>query len=242
VTVVVKRYLDCISGRYVTYQATSSEPLSSVFDSGLPSYGSAETIRVLNVVAGRHVEMVLQHIGTLVVLRKHGRHFSVAVRTPAKVAATFSGALDVQLCTTRCPEAERLSLKDVSSVTPRRIERAVKICRQQRLVDFFFDACVFDFLATGGDRNFSLAAVHALRDFRRLSRNAVKLLRNRTTFHDTSHARNAAAVTTRRVTALSLELYLVTLLLLLFADSLRTARCRFSYAAYYVIIVIVQGV
>jgi len=46
-------------------------------------------VHVLNVVAGRHVEIVLQHIDTLVVLRKYGRHFSVAVRTPAKWKVTL---------------------------------------------------------------------------------------------------------------------------------------------------------
>jgi len=223
--VVVKRYRDCFASRYITYQATSVEPLSSVFDNGMSSYGAAETVRVLNIVAGRHVEIVLQHVGTLVVLRKYGRHFSVAVRAPTKIATAFSGGLDVQLCTTRCPAAERLSLKHVSSSTSMSIERAVKICRQQGLVDFFLDACVFDLLATGGDRNFSLAAVHALRDYRRLSRNAAKHLHNRTTVYISSCA-PACAVT--------VLLYLVILLLSPFTGVMTILHCKFSYATYTV--------
>jgi len=205
---MVKRYRDCIATRYITYQATSMEPLSSLFDSGISSYGADETVRVLNVVAGRHVEIVLQHIDTLVVLRKYGRHFSVAVRTPAKVASAYSGGLDVQLCTTRCPAAERLSLKRVSLTASMSIERAAKICQKQGLVDFFLDACVFDLLATGGDRNFSLAAVHALHDYRRLSRDAARQLHNRTTVAVTSQARNLAAVHA----AVTMLFYLVILL------------------------------
>jgi len=227
--VVVKRYRDCVAGRYVTYQATSLEPLSSVFDSGMPSYGATETIRVLNVVAGRHVEMLLQHIGTLIVLRKYGHHFSVAVQTPTRIATSFSGALDVQLCTTRCPVAERLSLKHISVSTPITIQRAAKICQQQGLVDFFLDACVFDFLATGGDRNFSLAAVHALRDYRRLNRDAAKQLHNRTTVRNTSDSRSCAAAH-----AVTVLLYLTTLLLLPFTGMMSILHCKFCYAAYTV--------
>jgi len=223
--VVVKRYRDCVAGRYVTYQATSVEPLPAVFDNGMSSYGAAENIRVLNVVTGRHVEMVLQHIGTLIVLRKYGRHFSVAVRTPTKVATAFSGGLNVELCTTRCPVAERLSLKDASLSASVSIERAAKICRQHELTDFFLDACVFDFVATGGDRNFSLAAVHALRDYRRLSRDAAQTLNNRTTVRDTSRARNSAPA--HRVT---ISLYLVISLLSPFTYMTRILHGKFSYA------------
>lgn len=174
------------------YRASSPEPLSSVFDSGLP-YGSDDTVRVSNVVAGRHVELVLRHIGTLVVLRKYGRHFSVAVRTPSKVAASFSGDVDIQLCTTACPVAERLSLNHISPLTSIDIDSAADACRKHGLVDFFLDACVFDLLATGGDRNFSLAAVHALRDYRRLSRDAARQLHNRTAIHDTTNVTSRAA-------------------------------------------------
>lgn len=215
---VVKRYRDCITSRYITYQATSLEPLSSAFDSGMSSYGVAETVRVLNVVTGRHVEIVLQHISTQIVLRKYDRHFSVAILTPTKVASTFSGSLDVQLCTTQCPLAERQSLKHVSVSASVSIESAQDICwRQHRLVDFFLDACVFDFLATGGDHNFSLAAVHALRDYRRLSRDAATQLHNRTTVSDSSRAVSSPAPA-RAVTIL---LYLVIMLPSSFTDMMR---------------------
>jgi len=227
VTVVVKRYRDCIDSRYVTYQATSLEPLSSVFDGGLSSYGAAETVRVLNIVAGRHVEILLQHISTQVVLRKFGQHFSVAVLTPTNVASAFSGALDVQLCTTQCPIAERLSLKHISLSASGTIVTAESICRQHDLVDFFLDACVFDFLATGGDRNFSLAAVHALRDYRRLGRDAARQLRNRTRVGDTSRASPAHSVT--------VLLYLVTLLLSLLTNSATVLHQEFSDAAAYAV-------
>jgi len=203
----LKRYHDCISSRYITYQATSAEPLSPVFNGGMPSYGAAETVRVSNIVAGQHVEIVLQHIATLVVLRKHGRHFSVAVRTPGKIATAFAGGPDVQLCTTRCPVAERLSLNHITSSLS--TEDAVTVCREEGLVDFFLDACVFDLLATGGDRDFSLAAVFALRDYRRLSRDAARHLRNRTTIHVTSCA---------HVTKVFLDYYLVILLSLLLSS------------------------
>lgn len=226
---VVKRYRDCIAGRYVTYQATSTEPLSSTFDGGVSSYGAAETIRVFNVVAGRHVEMELQHIGTRVVLRKYGRHFSVAVRTPTKIATAFSGALDVQLCTTRCPAAERLSLRHVTlSSVSMTVDRAAEICRQQQLIDFFLDACVFDLLVTGGDRNFTLAAVHALRDYRRLSRDAAMQLQNRTEVRHISPTRNSAPAH-NDVTVL---LYLTILLLSPFAVTTRILCWKmFFYAA-----------
>ena len=223
---VVKRYHDCIAGRYITYQATSTEPLSAVFDSGMLSYSAAETIHVLNVVTGRHVEIVLQHISTLIVLRKYGRYFSVAVRTPTKVASAFSGVVDVQLCTTRCPAAERLSLKHLSASASLSIETATELCRQHGLVDFFLDACVFDLLATGSDRNFSLAAVHALRDYRRLSRDAATRLHNRTTLQDTSTSSLASAH------AVTLLLYLVISPLITLLMS--TLHCKLAYAEYAV--------
>jgi len=209
VTVVVKRFRDCITDRYITYQATLLEPLSPVFDGGMTSYGVAETVRVLTVVAGRHVEIVLQHISTQIVLRKYSHHFSVAVRTPAEVASAFSGALDVQLCTMQCPVAERLSLRHISVSASLSVETAEDVCRQHGLVDFFLDACVFDFLATGGDRNFSLAAVHALRDYQRLGGDAAKQLNNRTTVGASSDAVSFPAPTH----AVTVLLYLLTLLL-----------------------------
>ena len=219
-TVVVKRYRDCITNRYITYQASSAEPLSSVFDGGTSSYGVAETVRVLTVVAGRHVEIVLQHVGTQIVVRKYGRHFSVAVRTPTEVASAFTGALDIQLCTTGCPVAERLSLRQISVSASVSTENAEKICRQHGLVDFFLDSCVFDFLATGGDRNFSLAAVHALRDYRRLGRDAAEQLHNRTTVSDAAKSRAPA----REATVL---LYLVILL----SNAMSVLHREFSDAA-----------
>ena len=123
-----------------------------------------------------------------------------------------------------------MCIRDSISVsTPISIKRAAKICQQQGLVDFFLDACVFDFLATGGDRNFSLAAVHALRDYRRLSRNAAKQLHNRTTVHDTSDMRSCATAD-----ALTVLFYLVTLLLLPFTGTMRILHCTFSYAVHTV--------
>jgi len=223
---VVKRFHDCITGRYITYQASSTEPLSSVFDSGISSYGAAETVRVLNVVTGRHVEMILQHIGTLVVLRKYDRHFSVAVQTPTKIASAFYGGLDVQLCTMRCPVTERLTLKDVSLSSSMTIDNAARFCRQQGLIDFFLDACVFDLLATHGDRNFSLAAIHALRDYRRLSSDAANQLQNRTTVQDSSRARNVAPAHDA-----SIVLYLVILLLSPPTGLMSILHCKSSYAA-----------
>jgi len=208
---VVKRYRDCITSRYITYQATSAEPLSPVLDGGQPSYGAAETVRVSNIVAGRHVEIALRHIATLVVLRRYDRgHFSVGVRTPADIAAAGAGGPDIQLCTTRCPATQRLSLSDSSS--SRSVEDAVTLCRRHGLVDFFLDACVFDALAThGGDRDFSLAAVHALRDLRRLSRDAARHLRNRTTVRRVT---SGCASTSVKAAVLLLD-YLVILSLLL---------------------------
>jgi len=168
VTVVIKQHEDCVSERYVTYQANSPDPLPSTFENGLSSFGSSDAVRLIDVTAGQHVEIVVRHADTTVIVRQNGRYFSVGVRVPVDLIQVSAGHMGTQLCVRKCPAAERLSLDSLDPSLVFSVADATNICRRHRLVYSFHDACIFDLVASGGDRNFTAASVHALHDLRRM--------------------------------------------------------------------------
>lgn len=60
---------------------------------------------------------------------------------------------------------------------------AEQLCREGGLVDFYFDSCVFDLMATG-DLNFTLSAIGALKDMVKLNPSAIKSWVNRAWLSD----------------------------------------------------------
>jgi hypothetical protein len=206
VTVVIKRHDECVGDRYVTYQAISPDPLPSTFDNGLSSFGTSDTVQLIDVTAGQHVEIIVRHAATTVVLRQSGRFFSISVRVPDDLVQKSLGSVGTQLCVMKCPAAERLSLSAIESLSTFAFADALNICRRHKLVDFFLDACVFDLVASGGDRNFTSAAVHALHDFRRLVPINASHLRSWTAFPGP----NVSSCTVRLLSLKSLD-YLLAL-------------------------------
>ena len=119
-------------------------------------------------------------------MRQTGRYFSVGVRVPVDLLQGSSAFMGTQLCTRKCPAAERLSVNSLEPSLVFSVADATSVCRRHKLIDSFLDACIFDLVASGGDRNFTAASVHALNDFRRMVPAGAVHLGNRTHIPSTS--------------------------------------------------------
>lgn len=195
ITVLIKRHDECIDDPYVMYQAVSPDPLPSTFDNGRTSFGLNDAVQLIDITAGLHVEIALRHANTTVVLRQFGRYFSVSVRMPADIVEMSKASTGSQLCVVKCPTSERLSLNSLESAFS--IADATNVCRHHnKLVDHFLDACVFDLVASGGDRNFTSSALHAMLDFRRMIPSSPTI---RTTFPDSVTSSSAMLLRTYTV-------------------------------------------
>jgi RGM family protein len=148
------------------------------------------------VEPNKHVELHIHYINTTIVVRQIGRYFTFAIRMPRQlVNGLGEGGVragrhsEPELCVKGCPASERIDYKQYLAdrrdhvtriqsqasglqVTMTRQE-AEETCRDSGLVDFYFDSCVFDLMATG-DRNFTLAALSALRDVMKLDPSAAR--------------------------------------------------------------------
>ena len=119
-------------------------------------------------------------------------HISFAARLPRGLADRSAAREGLQLCSRGCPERERIDYRHVLSAgrsvstvhagRPAELSRGLvtDLCRQQKLTDFYLDACVFDVLFTG-KTSFMGSAREAQQDVKRLMRQAVRQLQeNRT--------------------------------------------------------------
>ena len=184
---------------YVTFVAYSGS-LPSTFVDGSDVIGTSGAVRVDEVEPQVHVELVLRHAATTIVIRQTANQFfSVAIKMPRDViSATAAQAhqtpedfLPLQLCLNSCPQSEVIDYREIlvtsSSRSPRRaaerapltLNTAEQICQLSSLVDFYLDSCVYDLLATG-DTNFSEAVRLAQADEQRLLPEAAQLHANRT--------------------------------------------------------------
>ncbi|XP_076443776.1 repulsive guidance molecule A-like isoform X2 [Babylonia areolata] len=187
-TVIVKSRPECGWDQYHTYQAQTDE-LPGAFEDGHTHYGHYRSVRLEEVSPNRHVEIVLDHIATRLIVRQIGRYFTFAIHMPRDLAHEGSTSPEPELCSKGCPPSELIdyrrylahkkeqatrlqqqrqqgSSSSSGQVTVTRQEAEVT-CRGAGLVDFYFDSCVFDLLATG-DSNFTVAALSALQDVVRL--------------------------------------------------------------------------
>ncbi|CAM2114267.1 repulsive guidance molecule B [Caretta caretta] len=179
ITIIFKSYQDCTEQK--VYQAVTDD-LPAAFVDGTTSGGDSDTksLRIVERVSGRYMEMHARYIGTTVFVRQVGRYLTLAIRMPEELAMAYEESQDLQLCVNGCPSSERIDdsghlplpvmgqlLPHAASAQPQSVytlESATTKCHEKMLVkDIYFYSCVFDLLTTG-DANFTAAAHRALQD------------------------------------------------------------------------------
>ncbi|CAN0264415.1 unnamed protein product [Lampetra fluviatilis] len=194
-TIIFKEYAECTDVKM--YQA-ETDSLPPAFVDGSKNGGPRDTtgsLRISELVPGRHVEIQARFIATTLVVRQIGRYLTFAVRAPAAVTASGIGDANgggLQLCLNGCPTSERIRENDYRELLSRAEQRAQRSraggggggsfepagftadfarakCKERLHVeDLYFHSCVFDLLTTG-DLNFTQAAYSAFEDVKTLS-------------------------------------------------------------------------
>ncbi|XP_076217692.1 repulsive guidance molecule B isoform X1 [Aptenodytes patagonicus] len=179
ITIIFKSYQDCTDQK--VYQAVTDD-LPAAFVDGTTSGGDGNTksLRIVEKVSGKYVEMHAKYIGTTVYIRQLGHYLTLAIRMPQELVMAYEESQDLQLCVNGCPSTERiddsghLPLPVMGQLLPQggathpwsvyTLETATTKCHEKMLVkDIYFYSCVFDLLTTG-DANFTAAAHSALQD------------------------------------------------------------------------------
>ncbi|XP_074992507.1 repulsive guidance molecule B [Calonectris borealis] len=179
ITIIFKSYQDCTDQK--VYQAVTDD-LPAAFVDGTTSGGDGNTksLRIVEKVSGKYVEMHAKYIGTTVYIRQLGHYLTLAIRMPQELVMAYEESQDLQLCVNGCPSSERIDdsghlplpvmgqlLPQGGAAHPRSVytlEAATTKCHEKMLVkDIYFYSCVFDLLTTG-DANFTAAAHSALQD------------------------------------------------------------------------------
>ncbi|BFY98696.1 hypothetical protein BsWGS_01736 [Bradybaena similaris] len=211
-TVIVKGNI-CTSTDFQTYQAQTNS-LPGTFDDGRITVGQYHSLELVEVDPGRHVEIHIRYINTVVVVRQIGRYFTFSIRMPEELINQSSASQDLQLCVRGCPQSEIINYQEYLAIRkhvpsahgspsmhtsgePRPAmarSHAEKVCRDANLTDFYFDSCVFDLMATG-DQNFTLSAMSSLMDVLKLHPSAARTMNNRTDLvkYDERYNRNCGA-------------------------------------------------
>ncbi|XP_018119997.2 RGM domain family member B [Xenopus laevis] len=179
ITIIFKAFQDCTDQK--VYQAVTDD-LPAAFVDGSTSGGDSEskTLRIIERVGGKHVEMHARYIGTTVIVRQLGNYLTLAVRMPEELAMAYEESQDLQLCVNGCPTSERIdegghlrlpitasntrdhTTAQASSVYT--LESAIEKCLEKiQVKHIYFHSCVFDLLTTG-DANFTAAAFSAWED------------------------------------------------------------------------------
>ncbi len=186
---IVKAVAGCSAQKI--YEASSNSLPSHFVDGSTHATsldGSSAPLRLVTQSFGKHVEVHLHHVDTIIVIRRNGRLLSAGVRLPELLLEQNTGAESYQLCRTGClagrsvdfrralaPGARLLGCADDGSESARLSDEqraaAGRLCRSANVTDFYFDSCVFDVLMsrTASSRNhFVAASTAALADMRRL--------------------------------------------------------------------------
>lgn len=167
------------------YQAVTDD-LPAAFVDGTTSGGDGDskTLRIIEKVSGKHVEMHAKYIGTTVIVRQLGNYLTLAIRMPEELALAYEESQDLQLCMNGCPSSERIdegghlplpvtstnspSLASGQSRPSYTLESAIAKCLEKFQVrHIYFHSCVFDLLTTS-DANFTAAAQSAWEDVKAL--------------------------------------------------------------------------
>ncbi|CAM1319890.1 RGMB (predicted) [Pycnogonum litorale] len=194
ITVIVKAHSPCTEEK--TYES-QVDNVPSAFIDGTKTSDLGQSVSIRERLPGRHIEISIRYIATVVVVRQIGSYLTFAIRMPKEVA--LRGAhhrLGLELCVKGCPVKERIDYnsflakpdtwiksvaKDGGATTRPATSksRAVSICQKRNVTDHFFDACVFDLLTTG-DASFVDTAETAQRDILALHPGAIAKFQNRT--------------------------------------------------------------
>lgn len=231
-TVIVKGNPECTSADFQTYQAQTNS-LPGTFDDGHVSVGAYDSLELIEVDPGKHVEIHIHYISTIVVVRQIGRYFTFSIKMPEDLVNQSSLSPDLQLCVRGCPQAELVnyqeylatrkylpSVENVASVQmgiePRPVitrSDAEEMCKDTKLVDFYFDSCVFDLMSTG-DLNLTLAAMTSLMDVLKLHPSAARALVNGTfsDAYEKQYVNNHGWVWQARTEHMNMFLLILTLL------------------------------
>ncbi|NXD10854.1 RGMB protein, partial [Nothocercus nigrocapillus] len=97
ITIIFKSYQDCTDQK--VYQAVTDD-LPAAFVDGTTSGGdgSARSLRIVERVSGKYVEMHARYMGTTVYVRQLGRYLTLAIRMPQELAMAYEESQDLQLC------------------------------------------------------------------------------------------------------------------------------------------------
>ncbi|XP_067456322.1 hemojuvelin [Thunnus thynnus] len=167
ITIIFKNWRQCIDQQL--YQA-ELDNVPAAFADGSVWSGERRghhSLQVTTQSPGRHAEISAAHIGTLLVVRQSGRSLSLSLRSPRRIVAAFGPEQDLQLCVWGCPASQRLyTPRPTPAPLPVPAASAHAHCAALLPAqDVYYQACVFDLIATG-DLNASSAAVAALQDAR----------------------------------------------------------------------------
>ncbi|XP_018106214.1 repulsive guidance molecule BMP co-receptor a L homeolog isoform X1 [Xenopus laevis] len=191
-TIIFKNFQECVDQK--VYQAEMDE-LPAAFIDGSKNGGDksgANSLRIIEKVAGQHIEIQAKYIGTTIVVRQVGHYLTFAVRMPEEVvnAVEDKDNQGLYLCLHGCPQNQQIDFRNfhlqapetglkrltsassAASFTPQTAEAK---CKEKLPVkDLYFQSCVFDLLTTG-DVNFTLAAYYAFEDVKLLHSNKNKV-------------------------------------------------------------------
>lgn len=229
---IVKGNSECTTKDFQTYQAQYNS-LPSTFEDGRLTYGPYQGLELIEVEAGKHVEIHIRYIETVIIIRQIGRYFTFSVKMPEELLNKSRSNEDIQLCVRGCPAAEQIRYKDYLANRNHSLFRSTKavkisdgagknsltweyaeeVCREAKLVDFYFDSCVFDLMATG-DLNFTLSALGALRDMVKLDPSASHNWPNRSWLPDTKDNSGNGCLSSLRELQSMHRLHIVLLLFL----------------------------
>ena len=189
-TVMIKKNEDCAADKFKTYMA-QTDHLPGTFTDGQTHYGPERSVHLRVLEPGKHVEIYFRYIDTTIRVRQIGRYFTFAIKMPEEVVDESQKLDDEQLCIQGCPKRERIDYQQyIADKRKAVIERngikmtrndAIELCRSEKVVDFYFDSCVFDLMTTG-DTNFTIAAHQAYQDLIAMSPENVQGQENRTDF------------------------------------------------------------
>ncbi|GIY39100.1 repulsive guidance molecule A [Caerostris extrusa] len=158
VTVIIRQHVPCAIEK--TYEA-QADFLPGVFADG--SRWSGPGVRIHEEVPGKHIELNFRYINTRIIIRQSGSYLTFAARMPSAIAVQGAQENTLELCVRGCPRRERIDFERVLETSTGPKNEAIAACRALNITDFYFDACVFDYLTTGDD-SFSVAARDAMMD------------------------------------------------------------------------------
>ncbi|TSK34758.1 Thrombospondin-3a [Bagarius yarrelli] len=161
ITIIFKNWRECAEQQI--YQA-EVDNVPAAFVDGSTSSGERRgqhSLQVRSQALGRHAEIQAAHIGTTLVVRQSGQSLGLAVRSPRAIIESYTPEQDLQLCLWGCPISQRLHTPSVWPTTLAYIHCSSLLPAQ----DVYFQACLFDLLATG-DMNSSSSALEAFEDAR----------------------------------------------------------------------------